>query len=59
MLWFSQGLRLFSQSTLGGPGSLVGQVSGRREALLQVFGLSSNCLLPLKLKMAANNGNSR
>ena len=40
----SEGPGLFSPSVLGGPGSLVGQVIGRRERLLQVFGL--------KLKMA-------
>lgn len=50
MLWFSEGRGLFSQSVLEGPGSLAGQVIGRRERLLQVFGL--------KLKIATNS-NSR
>ena len=50
MLWFSEGCGLFSQSVLEGPGSLVGQVIGRRERLLQVFGR--------KLKIATNS-NSR
>ena len=50
MLWFSEGRGLFSQSVLECPGSLAGQVIGRRERLLQVFGL--------KLKIATNS-NSR